>query len=208
MKTKLTTAEKAKILAEKQNPKDKVVIISQKSIMNPLVYTEETVNRVIVQEGVKKIPYAAFANIESLTNVELNEGLEEIGDKAFYGDVSLKSIIIPESVKKMGNKVFLRCPSLEIIACSKQMFDTRDTWLAGNPGTISIVVYDTKSNFAREVKLNKALRHSGEKARAKHQSVLEDVEMALFEKGITEFVKKESLRQGNDCVAEENVLTR
>lgn len=69
---------------------------------------------VSVPETVLSIDADAFNSCESLETLILNNGLETIGDYAFLGLTSLREITIPETVTTIGNSIFSGCNSLTI----------------------------------------------------------------------------------------------
>ena len=66
-------------------------------------------------ETVKEIGNYAFECRQSLNKVVLHDGLDIIGEKAFSGCVSLETIEIPETVKEIGDFAFWFCSSLNVI---------------------------------------------------------------------------------------------
>lgn len=68
---------------------------------------------VVVPGGVKSISSAFYRN-ETVENVILPEGLEYIGEAAFMGCVSLKNVYLPSTLKKIGDSAFRGCGSLKL----------------------------------------------------------------------------------------------
>ena len=66
-----------------------------------------------------KIPKWAFDNCESLNSVVIPDGIVSIGDAAFYGCSGLSSISLPDSITSIGKSVFGKCTSLIDITLSK-----------------------------------------------------------------------------------------
>lgn len=66
----------------------------------------KSVKRVVVPEGIERIPDKFFARCEVLTEVVLPSTLKSIGTQAFNGCYSLSQIEIPESVTEIGENVF------------------------------------------------------------------------------------------------------
>ena len=58
----------------------------------------KSIQRVVLEKGVKEIGDFAFCNLPNLTSVELHPDLERIGEGAFMKCPQLKAITIPEGV--------------------------------------------------------------------------------------------------------------
>lgn len=89
-----------------------------------VVETGEVVTKVIVADGVDKIPddfnYAKDGSnltlaLGSVTEVIIPDSVVEIGTSAFYGCESLESVHIPNGVVSIGDYAFCRCESLESV---------------------------------------------------------------------------------------------
>ena len=76
---------------------------------------QESIKKVIINEGVTSIGYQAFYGCSSLTSINIPEGVTSIGNDAFSGCSSLTSIIIPEGVTAIGETAFYDCSSLTSI---------------------------------------------------------------------------------------------
>lgn len=72
----------------------------------------ETIEEVIVPEGVTTIGSGTFLDCTSLKRVSLPQSLVWIEDNAFEGCTSLERIELPVSVKWIGYKAFMGCSSL------------------------------------------------------------------------------------------------
>ena len=70
---------------------------------------EDTVEEVIIPEGVKTIGSYAFANLTALTKVVLPSTLERIDFGAFYGCTSLTTVEGLENVKFINRDAFAGC---------------------------------------------------------------------------------------------------
>ncbi|MBP3666662.1 MAG: leucine-rich repeat protein [Clostridia bacterium] len=70
---------------------------------------DDTVEEVIIPEGVKTIGPFAFANLTALKRVVLPSTLERIDQGAFYGCTALKSVEGLESVKFINQNAFADC---------------------------------------------------------------------------------------------------
>ncbi len=70
---------------------------------------DDTVEEVIIPEGVKTIGPYAFANLTALKRVVLPSTLERIDQGAFYGCAALKTVVGLESVKFINQNAFAGC---------------------------------------------------------------------------------------------------
>ncbi len=75
----------------------------------------ESLEEVILCDGVTALGYGAFEYCTSLKKVAIPYGVTIIGNHAFYGCSSLKEIIIPNSVSEIRSLVFSGCSSLKEI---------------------------------------------------------------------------------------------
>ena len=82
-------------LEQKYNKKEDIIIIDLSKLTELKVIKENT-----------------FANYESVENIILPEGLEEIEDNAFKNCKSLETIALPSSIKKLNIEAFNGCENL------------------------------------------------------------------------------------------------
>ena len=89
---------------------------------------QESIKKVIINEGVTSIGYQAFYGCSSLTSINIPEGVTSIGSGAFSRCSSLTSINIPESVTSIGYGAFAGCSSLTSIKVDENnaKYDSRD----------------------------------------------------------------------------------
>ncbi|MBQ3139425.1 MAG: leucine-rich repeat protein [Ruminococcus sp.] len=66
----------------------------------------ESINKVIIENGVTSIGYASFSNCKNLTSVSLPDSLITIYEYAFLGCKGLSEISIPSSVTEIGGHAF------------------------------------------------------------------------------------------------------
>lgn len=81
------------------------------SIGNFAFKNNETLNRVVVSEGVTKIGGNAFQGCSILEEVVLPNGLAEISSQAFYGS-SIQFISIPDSLTTLSGTAFDECENM------------------------------------------------------------------------------------------------
>lgn len=94
------------------------------AIGNNCFYQCESIEEVIIQEGITEIGSFAFSGCTSLENIYLADTLETIGFSAFYNCDSLTEIEFPDSLKIIDTDAFGDCdgikniyipPSVEVI---------------------------------------------------------------------------------------------
>ena len=74
-----------------------------------------TVEEVILSEGIKSISKPGFSGYTSLKKVKLPSTMTTIGQEAFKGCSALTTINIPSGITKIDNYVFANCSALETI---------------------------------------------------------------------------------------------
>ncbi len=161
------------------------ILIDKNTSLVPALCSNVEARKVKFLNGVKAIPYALFAKNVDIKTLELNDDLESISDRAFYACVSLHYVIIPEGVKDIGKDAFGFCPALDTIACSEEMYEKKDLWLGDNPGTKSIIVYDIKKNYAKEIRFIGYSNKTDSLGNKIHKIILDEVKSILRSKGIT-----------------------
>lgn len=72
----------------------------------------ETVERVVLSEGVKSVGNSAFRGCLNLREVTIPQGVRFIGYRAFDGCGMLTSIALPDTVTFIGNHAFEQCVAL------------------------------------------------------------------------------------------------
>lgn len=139
------TVKKIDGLAFWQAPVTSVVIPSSvNTICGWAFYDCNTLERLVIEEGVTKIEEVAFYYCENLVEVQLPQSLTKIEDEAFayctsleeivlpssltsleygvfHGCSSLKSIVIPDSVSYLGDWVFYNCSNLSKVTLSESL---------------------------------------------------------------------------------------
>ena len=79
----------------------------------------ETIEEVVLPEGLEKINGGAFGYCKNLKRVHFPESLKEIGYNAFYNCESLEEVSLPEGLKKIGSYAFSGCKALHKISVSE-----------------------------------------------------------------------------------------
>ena len=68
--------------------------------------------RVVIGDGVEKIPSYLFYGCTSLASVKIGNSVASIGDRVFYGCTGLAGVTIGNSVASIGSYAFVDCTSL------------------------------------------------------------------------------------------------
>lgn len=77
------------------------------------------IEKVTIDEGVKKLPLAIFSYLSDLKEVTLPSTLTELPKYAFYHCSSLEKVVIPDSITHIGFKAFFECNNLREISIGK-----------------------------------------------------------------------------------------
>lgn len=75
----------------------------------------ETLESVVIPDGVTTIGNYAFRYCHNLKSVNLPEGIKTLGAQTFRECVSLKSIKLPSTMTSLGTTVFAYCENLESV---------------------------------------------------------------------------------------------
>lgn len=75
-------------------------------------YDLDTLKDIDIPSSVEKIENEAFNGCDNLENVNFNEGLKSIGEYSFFGCKSLESINLPESLTNVDDCAFAECQSI------------------------------------------------------------------------------------------------
>lgn len=78
-------------------------------------YTDITINKVVIGDGVTSIGSFAFYKLNNLHSVSIPSSVRTIGGYAFYMCENLHSIYIPNSVVTIGANAFAECYNLSTI---------------------------------------------------------------------------------------------
>ncbi len=69
----------------------------------------------LIPGSLGKIPFSAFADNQTLESVIVEEGITEIEDGAFGACHNLRSITLPQSLERLGSNVFYMCARMKEI---------------------------------------------------------------------------------------------
>ena len=73
------------------------------------------VTKIIIEEGVTTLGYAAFSHFENLESIQLPNTLTHMGQAALQACYKLSAITLPENLQVLGEIVFDRCTGLTTI---------------------------------------------------------------------------------------------
>ena len=139
---------------------------------------DNTIKKVIIPEGVKKINQYAFANLTALEEVVLPSTLEAIEYGAFYGCTSLKTVKGIENVMLINQEAFANCDlrgELKLdnaCAIGNNAFAQNGQWIDTNGDKVT----DTLKGGLTSVVLSDKLQSIGAYAFA-NNNALENVEV-------------------------------
>lgn len=106
-------------------------------------YSCDSLESVIMPDGVKTIRYDAFRDCNSLASIVLPAHLEAIEERVFYSCDSLKSINIPDKVKYIGHEAFENSNQLSSVEfTSSSELDSIANWAFYNCNLKSLVLPD------------------------------------------------------------------
>ncbi|MBQ7325017.1 MAG: leucine-rich repeat domain-containing protein, partial [Clostridia bacterium] len=87
----------------------------------------QTVEEVVIPEGITTIETCAFTECTKLARVKLLDSLTNIGISAFLGCKQLKEITIPKNVRRIDREAFSECDNLDSI-----VFEAADRWYSAD----------------------------------------------------------------------------
>ncbi|MCM1544981.1 MAG: leucine-rich repeat domain-containing protein, partial [Ruminococcus sp.] len=103
-------------------------------------YGNESIKRVIINDGVTSIGNSFLRDCYNVTSVEIPESVKTIGNSSFDGCESLESIIIPDSVTSIGNNAFGDCYSLEKATLSNRITEVEGSTFSSCESLTDIVI--------------------------------------------------------------------
>ena len=126
---------------------DGVLTISGTGDMQDFDYTDmdryapwyaqrETVQKIVLEEGVTSIGNFAFRGCSALKTIKLPDGLKSVGQRAFMDCSSLYMVYMPDGMESIGGMAFENCKQLRSVRIPESLTDFggfvfRDTlWLS------------------------------------------------------------------------------
>ena len=100
-----------------------------------------SINTVIIEDGVTSIGKWAFGNCINVTKVTIPNGVTRIENWAF-GGCNITSLIIPNGVTSIGNYVFYRCENMVSISIPNSLESIGNNTFSGCSGLLSIDIPD------------------------------------------------------------------
>ncbi len=111
-------------------------------------YIPSSLKRVSVAGG--NILYGAFYNCDSLNSVILPDGLSAIGAYAFYGCSSLRQISVGDTVSTIGKDAFRGCSALETVYIGQNATDLSAFDFKSYPALQKIIVSPDNTAYASD----------------------------------------------------------
>ena len=81
----------------------------------------ESIKKIIIEDGVLSIGKTAFADCINLTEIKIANTVKDIGSGAFTSCLSLTSIVLPNSVSSIGDHAFQGCSNIINITMPKNI---------------------------------------------------------------------------------------
>lgn len=81
-------------------------------MLSPWFYFRDSINSIVINEGVKSIGSNIFYNCVNLTSIIIPNSVTSIGEYAFRECINLTSVTIPNSVTYIGTGAFSGCTGL------------------------------------------------------------------------------------------------
>lgn len=100
----------------------------------------DSIKKIILQDGVTGINSSAFLNCTNLLSVEISNTVEYIGARAFYNCEKLSSVTIPDSVISIDSHAFESCDALSsvVIGNSVELIDYRAFYNCTNLKSVTL----------------------------------------------------------------------
>jgi hypothetical protein len=99
-----------------------------------------SINSIIVGNGVTSIGSWAFAHCVNLNFITIPDSVTAIGNTAFFRCGSMTSVVIPDSVIYIGHSAFLQCAGLESITVPDSVISIGHSAFSGCNGMTSVTI--------------------------------------------------------------------
>ena len=107
---------------------------------SPATQKKDSVNKVVIENGITSIGAYAFYDCSGLTSIEIPESVTSIGEGAFSGCSSLANITIPNNVTSIGDGAFQSCSKLASIEIPEGVISIGDGAFQGCSSLTSITI--------------------------------------------------------------------
>ena len=77
----------------------------------------ETIQKIIIEDGVTSIGARAFYNCTALAEIDVSNSVLTIGSYAFFGCVALTHVTLPDSIINLNDSAFRGCSALSLLIC-------------------------------------------------------------------------------------------
>ena len=119
----------------------------------------DSVDSIIIKEGITKIGKNAFAGLTKLKALTLPEGLTKIEENAFLHCGSLGGLEIPSTVTEIGKNAFANCGAIESITV-----DAANTVYRSDANCLIQISNETVIRGSRKIELPTDVKYIGEYA--------------------------------------------
>ena len=116
---------------------------------HPWSTVADSINQIIIEDGVTAIGDNAFTYLLNVTAVSIPNSVATIGKSAFWNCVKLAEVVLPESVTSIGNLAFRNCTSLTQISIPSGVLSINEGLFAGCSGLREITLPDNLAIIAR-----------------------------------------------------------
>ena len=103
--------------------------------------------RVVIGDGVERIPGYLFRDCAGLTSVTIPDSVTSIGGGAFYGCTGLKSVTIPDSVTSIEGGAFYGCTGLKSVTIPDSVTSIEGCVFYGCTGLTSVTIPDSVTSI-------------------------------------------------------------
>ena len=163
----------------------------------------DSIWKVVVEEGVTTIGNSAFASLWNLAEVSLPSTLETIGDYAFFDVDELTTITIPDGVTSIGIQAFYDCDELSAITLSSNLKSIGDfAFYYTTLGSVDIPASVT--SIGECAFLNAGLETINVDS---NNANYESIDGVLFDKGHTKLIQYPELKEATTYMVPEGVET-
>ena len=121
---------------------NKIIISSSNTQLDPYAFSDCLAQEIVLPEGMKKIPFSAFAFCDNLNKINIPSTVTEIEQNAFAYCISLEEITIPENVTIIGEMAFRTTSLKNIYIESRNIREIGDAAFCSVESSVNIYVHD------------------------------------------------------------------